>query len=181
MSPTRSCAISASEIAKCPINCGGDQHRKKTVDVDETTADIIDLKSRIHATIEALIWAGYTRFLTSATRGIELWAAEAVLALEEEYPEVTLEIVVPYAGHSKEWAAPIKERYDEVLAQADTVTRLNHETSKGAVFTRNHYLLDNCSSLITAYYEGSMTETLATRAQRSGKQVARIPFMKKAA
>ena len=149
--------------------------------MDETTTDIIDLKERIHATIEALIWAGYTRFLTSATRGIELWAAEAVLDLEVEYPEVTLEVVVPYTGHSKKWAAPIKERYDEVLAKADTVTHLNHETSKGAVFTRNHYLLDNCSSMITAYYEGSMTETLTGRARRYGKQVVRIPFMKNAA
>ena len=181
MTPTHTCAISASDIAKCPINWGDEQHRKRTVDMDETTTDIIDLKERIHATIEALIWAGYTRFLTSATRGIELWAAEAVLDLEVEYPEVTLEVVVPYTGHSKKWAAPIKERYDEVLAKADTVTHLNHETSKGAVFTRNHYLLDNCSSMITAYYEGSMTETLTGRARRYGKQVVRIPFMKNAA
>ncbi len=170
------CAITASEIAKSPINCGN-----KGAVIDESTNDILDLKKRLRNTIESFIWAGYTDFMTSATRGIELWAAEAVLDFQEEYPGITLEIVVPYKGHSDKWDEDAKVRYDEVLARATTVKRLGYSSNKGAMFGRNQYILDHCSTLVAAYYEGSLTESLVKKARWNGKQIARLPFIREAA
>ena len=172
MTPTltiRRCAIAAMELKKTPL-----------AGLDESSPAVCDLKARLRATMESFIWQGYRHFYTSATQGIELWAAEIVIELREQYPGIALEMVIPYDAHSSKWPADIRARYDAVHRQADIVTIIRHDYQKGAIFARNRYLLDQCHLLVTALVPaaGSGTEKLAVQAAWRGKQVCRVPIIR---
>ena len=162
MTPT---LIAAMELKKTPL-----------AGLDESSPAVCDLKARLRATMESFIWQGYRHFYTSATQGIELWAAEIVIELREQYPGIALEMVIPYDAHSSKWPA----RYDAVHRQADIVTIIRHDYQKGAIFARNRYLLDQCHLLVTAFVPdaGSGTEKLAVQAAWRGKQVCRVPIIR---
>jgi len=170
----RRLGIVAMELKKTPFNSAA-----RGLHVDERSAAVLDIKKRIEATLESFIWQGYRHFITSATQGVELWAAEAVLKLKDSYPGIALEIVVPYDKHSAKWIEELQERYGRVIAQADIVTTIHHDYTKGVIFSRNKYLLDMCHVLIGAFIpdQGSATEQLIRRAKWNGKQICQIPLV----
>lgn len=174
MTPTltiRRCGIAAMELKKTPLT-----------GLDEDSPAVCDLKTRLHATLESFIWQGYRHFYTSATQGIELWAAEIILELREQYPGVALEMVIPYDSHARKWPKELQERYDVVRQQADIVTFISYSYQKGAIFARNRYLLENCHVLLAAYMPGlaSGTEKLTQQARWRGHQVCTIPIVRPA-
>ena len=170
------CAIVTAELKKTPFNTapGG-------LAVCEEESDVMDLKKRLHNTLEALILQDFRHFLTSATQGIELWAAEELIKLREQYHDVILEIVIPYDKHSGKWQQQYQERYRILCEQADIVTTLSHSYNKGAIFARNRYLMAFCSTMLFAYTEGTATERLAQQARWAGKQAIRLPLVRRAA
>ncbi len=160
------CAILACEL------------KKTLLPADEFSPEISDLKKRLSDTLEALFLQGVDTYLTSATRGIELWAAEAVLDLQETYPDIKLEIVVPYDKHSAKWDAATRSRYRDVLACADRVDYTSHDYTPGAISKRNRYLMENCSYFIGVFTEGTATEKTIRSARWNGKVVARLPLQR---
>ena len=172
--PIRRLGIVAMELKKTPLNTAA-----RGLRVDEGDAKVSNLKKRLRDTLEAFIWMGYRHFFTSATQGVELWAAETVLDLQELYPGIALELVAPSDRHADKWQPDMRDRYLEVKARADILTIIHHEYVKGAIFARNRYLMDSCQSIITAYIPemNSATEQFSRRARWNGKQVCELPLL----
>ena len=136
-------------ILRCAFT--GYRPQKMPFGFDEEDLRCIDFKQRLGCTIDALIWSGYCHFMTGGALGFDTFAAEAVMSKRRKYPWVTLEVAVPFDKQPDRWEAFSQDRYHWILEQADIVTWISHEYTKGCLFKRNCYLVDNSDLLIAAY------------------------------
>ena len=102
--------------------------------------------------IEQLCKQGYHTFLSGMAEGFDLIAAEEVLKLKERYPYIRLKAIVPFRGQSDRYTVEEKQRYDNILAQADEVITLSEPYFNGCFLRRNDYLLEHSERLF-AYYD----------------------------
>ncbi len=94
-----------------------------------------------------------THFLTGMALGTDMWAAENVIELKDEYPEITLEAVIPCSTQADVWKTSARIRYNEILSQCDKVTVLQKEYTPGCMKRRNEYMV-NLSRYIVAVWNG---------------------------
>jgi len=88
---------------------------------DEDRYRIVKTKELLRANIIASIEDGCDGFITGMAMGIDIWAAEIVLELKEQYPHIKLVAAVPFEGQQKMWPYPSQERWRNVLGKADHV------------------------------------------------------------
>lgn len=152
-------------IAKGARRCAFTGYRpmKMPFGYDEECPLTLDFKHRLHDTIEMLILQGYKHMISGGAQGMDIMAAEAVLELQKEYPDVTLEIAVPFEAQAAKWAADYRARWQECIDRADVVTVLSHEYTKKCLFARNRYLVTQADILL-ACFDGKVRY----RADRAG-------------
>lgn len=112
------------------------------------------IRSGLSAAVKAAVSDGMVRFISGMSRGVDMWAAEAVLALKAECKNIELECALPFNGQERLWDAAERESYHAILARADIVSCLSPQYTKTCMFERNHYMIDQ-SSLLIACYDGS--------------------------
>ena len=78
----------------------GYRPQKMVFGFNESDPRCIEFKARLRATIEDLIGKGYAHFISGGAMGMDMFAAEAVLELREEYPWIMLEMVSPFDGQA---------------------------------------------------------------------------------
>mgnify|MGYP002519439953 CR=1 FL=1 len=147
--PTADPAYPGTRILRCAFT--GYRPMKMPFGYNEEDPRCIDFKRRLRDTIEMLIWQGYTHFLSGGAMGMDMYAAEAVAELREQYPEIILEMVSPYDSQAEKWSPELQARHDRLFEIADVVTATGHEYSKGALFTRNRYLVTNADIILAAF------------------------------
>lgn len=129
--------------------------------LDENSAECRKLRIEIAIQLEALHSAGIAHFISGMALGCDLLFAEAVLAMREEYDDVTLEAAVPCDSQANSWPEEQKERYNAILSSCDTVTFVQHQYTPGCMLRRNRYMVDNSSVLLTCF-NGSSGGTMNT-------------------
>lgn len=58
-------------------------------------------------------------------QGCDLYFCEAVLALRERYPEVTVEAAIPCPTQADAWPEAERDRYRELVARCDMETMVS--------------------------------------------------------
>ena len=86
-------------------------HRPERLGMPETEA-IFGLKKEIRAAIAD----GFQTFISGMARGVDLWAAEIVLALRDEGAVVRLICASPYRGFESRWSLEWQERYRRIIS-----------------------------------------------------------------
>ena len=137
---------------------------------DERDPRCVKLKEELACHLEGLYLAGIRRFICGMARG-----CEAVLALREKYPDVTLEAALPCDTQSSAWRAAERRRYDHLLAESDEVTFVAHFYAPGCMQRRNQYMVDS-SGVLLAVFNGTAGGTMNTilYAQRKGLRVITV-------
>ena len=154
----------------------GYRPQKMPFGFDEQDERCVDFKKRLHDTIESFIWQGYQHFISGGALGMDMYAAEAVLDLKKQYPEIMLEMVSPFDTQAAKWAPEYRQRHDALFDKADIVTATGHAYSKSSIFARNRYLVDNADMLLAAYDgQPGGTEMTIRYARQMGIQVCCIP------
>ena len=132
-----------------------------------------DLLRRLEEAIDSVLSQGATHFICGNAVGVDTWAAELVLQKKKAYPEIFLEIALPFAGHNTDEPA-----CQAVQGQADLVhvvgTAKNRKT---AFFERNHYMVDHSDFLIAVYMEShprSGTAKTMEYAKKRGLKLIKI-------
>ena len=135
----------------------------------------LSLKAEIAARLEGIYELGYRNFICGMAEGCDLDFAEAVLAMRDHLPDVTLEAAIPCDRQADKWTAAQQRRYEHIMAESDTVTFVQHRYSPGCMMRRNRYMVDR-SSLLLACFDGQTGGTMNTilYAQRSGLKVILI-------
>jgi uncharacterized phage-like protein YoqJ len=91
----------------------------------------------------------------SGQLGVELWGAEVVFELQEEYPDLKLAVLTPFLNQEENWNENNKEYYEMILAQADFVDSVSKEPYKSPqqFKNRNHLFLNKSQYLVILYDE----------------------------
>lgn len=118
---------------------------------DEKDPRCIQFKAMLRATIETLIEQGYTHFLSGGAMGMDMYAAEIVVALRRQYPQITMEMVSPFDQQAEKWTPELKARHDRLFDQADVITAVSQAYTKSCMLKRNRYLVVNADLLLAAY------------------------------
>ena len=69
---------------------------------------------------------GYTTFISGMARGIDIWAAEIVLAEKIIHPDIRLICALPHPDFEKRWSAAWQHRYSTILQKADLIKQSAH-------------------------------------------------------
>ncbi len=110
---------------------------------------------------------GFTRFLSGGAVGFDLLAAEAVLEVAADYPNVELVIVRPCADQTRGWNAKDVAHYEAILARANDVVTLEPAYRPGCMQARNRYLVDRSSIVLCYLTESSGGTAYTVRYARS--------------
>ena len=116
----------------------GHRPQKLPFGFDETDPRCVDFKRRLCNSIEMMILEGYTHFISGGALGMDMYAAEAVLTLREQYPEITLEIAIPHDGQTAKWPQSLRDRAERIREEADVITWIAHEYTKRCLFDRRY-------------------------------------------
>lgn len=111
------------------------------------------VRERTREAVLGLINRGYRYFGAGGARGYDAMAAETVLELRKQYPDIHLILVLPFRNqyrHEKGWMSQEIEQYHSLQERASKVVVLQEEYSPGVYYRRNRRLVD-CSSVCVAY------------------------------
>lgn len=107
--------------------------------------------------------------------GFDLTAAELSIALRNELKGLKVIAIIPFEGMQRRFSASQKSTFERIKAEADEVIILATNYSPSVYATRNNYLVDNSSAVIT-YFTGEKGGTAYTvrRAVKSLSQITNI-------
>ena len=109
------------------------------------------LKRRIADAVELAYAQGFRHFLCGMAMGCDLYFCEAVLALRERHPDVTVEAAIPCPTQADAWPPAQRERYDRLVAACDFETMVSGQYTSTCMLRRDRYLVDHASLLIAAF------------------------------
>lgn len=82
--------------------------------------------------------------------GFDTLAAQTVLELKKDYPNVKLILVLPCLEQTKGWSDDDTEEYERIKREADKVVYTSDHYFRGCMNKRNRHLVD-CSSLCICF------------------------------
>lgn len=122
--------------------------------------------------IRKAIHDGYTVFISGMARGVDIWAAETVLSLKDEYDSVKLICAVPYDGFELRWTEEWQRRYRTILQKADYVRILKDRYDPSVFQNRNIWMVNHSSRLIAVYNgESGGTKNTILYAKEQGREI----------
>ncbi len=146
-------------------------HRPERLGMPETEA-IFGLKKEIRAAIAD----GFQTFISGMARGVDLWAAEIVLALRDEGVVVRLICARPYRGFESRWSREWQERYCRVMERADLVRFICPGYSGDCFQRRNQWMVDHSArGIAVCNGQPSGTQNTIDYARRCSVPVIFIP------
>ncbi len=113
---------------------------------------------------------GFTDFLSGMALGSDTWAAEAVLNLRKKKPALKLHCILPCKTQAEKWPVSEQERYQKILAQADSIFFTSRNYHPNCMLERNRFMVEK-ARLLLAVYNGqphSGTAAAVRHAQRLG-------------
>ncbi|WP_230398030.1 SLOG family protein [Novisyntrophococcus fermenticellae] len=118
---------------------------------DEKHPDCIQIKKDLQETVISLYQnTGTYQFLCGTSFGFEIWAAEILVGLKEEYLEMELHCIEPYAGHTENWSIPRKERYAYILQNATGMYQLGVDKHYVSCYKeQKEFLIEHADTIIS--------------------------------
>ncbi len=136
---------------------------------DESDPRCLAVKKALDAALERAYAAGARHFICGMARGADLYFAEAVLALRERRPEITLECARPCETQADSWPEADRRRYDSILDRCNYETLVQHAYDRFCMSRRNRYMVDHAARVIALYDgrpRGGAAQTLAYALQK---------------
>lgn len=142
---------------------------------NERAPGCVRLKAAIWDVLVSLYESGCRHFICGMATGADIYFGEAVAALREGRPDVTLEAAVPFDGQERRWSPFWQARYARLAEACDTVTVLHRDYTPDCMMDRNRYMVD-ASHVLVAVYNGAPGGTRNTilYAMRQGVQVIEL-------
>lgn len=160
------------------VTCCFTGHRPNKFDFGykEDDPKCVKIKELLSEYIEVAIAEGFTTFISGLALGVDMWAAEAVIKLKEEFPHIRLIAAIPCQGQEKRWPKESQERYQAILEKADdSVLVTDGPYTPQTMIARDEWMVDHSDRLI-AVFDGSRGGTKHTfdNALSKGIEIVRI-------
>ena len=132
-----------------------------------------ELTLALEQTLRTLISQGFRQFLAGGALGFDTLAAQTVLRLKREFPQIRLVLVLPCREQDKYWNATQRRMYREIFRRADEAVFLSSYYSSGCMHKRNRYQM---ASFCLCYLTGKQGGTSYTVefAKRRGLAIFRL-------
>lgn len=141
----------ATEAEKRMHRCCFTGHRPEKLQAPEGV-----VTAALEKEIRQAIADGFNVFITGMARGVDIWAAEIVLRLQDAGEAVRLICACPYQGFERGWKQSWQERYQAILSAADLVrftgrtsdsfVKIRRCSSSGGIGVRYALMVDVASS-----------------------------------
>ena len=141
----------ATETEKRKHRCCFTGHRPEKLQAPEGV-----VTAALEKEIRQAIADGFNVFITGMARGVDIWAAEIVLRLQDAGEAVRLICACPYQGFERGWKQSWQERYQAILSAADLVrftgrtsdsfVKIRRCSSSGGIGVRYALMVDVASS-----------------------------------
>ena len=143
---------------------------------DETRPGMLRLKALLDRTVLEAAASGVRTFLAGGAPGFDTIAAEAVLALKADFPDVRLLLALPSHTQSDEYPDALKTRYERILSQASAAYYASEiSNAPAAMRRRNRFLVDHSDCCIAYLTQrGSGTSYTVDYAKKRGRYVVNL-------
>jgi uncharacterized phage-like protein YoqJ len=113
------------------------------------------IKKAIKKQLISLVDEGLEWVIVSGQWGVELWAAEAAIELQDLYPALQIALVTPFLEQDEKWSEDKKNYYRSILKQVNYVNSVTKSKYEGGWQFRekNKFLMHNSDGLILVYDE----------------------------
>lgn len=150
-------------MADRSTTCGFTGHRpvKLPWGMNENDPRCIALKEELAIRLEAIYSVGYRHFICGMAIGCDFYFAEAVIALREKHPDVTLEAAIPCGSQPDRWAENQRRRYNTLIDSCNNIKVMQISYTPDCMMKRNEYIVNN-SSLMLACFDGRPGGTMKT-------------------
>ena len=119
------------------------------------------VSERLRETLIKCIEKGYCFFGAGGALGFDTLAAQIVLELKKDYPQIRLILVLPCHNQTRGWDEKDIATYELIKGKADKVVYTSDDYFRGCMQKRNRHLVD-CSSLCVCYLKESKGGTAYT-------------------
>lgn len=106
------------------------------------------LSAQLETTVRGLISSGFCYFGAGGALGFDTIAAETVLRLRAEFPQIRLILVLPCRDQASGWPESNAARYKDILKRADKFVYVSDNYRPGCMQKRNRRLVDNSSACV---------------------------------
>ena len=103
-----------------------------------------ELIQRLHNTILDVISKGVTKFYNGGAIGFDMLAAETVIKLKADYPDIQLHLILPCPADEqiKGWNKEQILRHEKILQAADSVIVVSEHYNSNCMKLRNEKLVE---------------------------------------
>src|SRR5699024_416762 len=113
------------------------------------------IKLAITQRLRPLAEEGLEWIIISGQLGVELWTAEAVYDLQDEFPTLQVAVLTPFLEQDKRWQAKTKAYYDNIHHKedfVDSITKRPYE-NPSQLKLKNDFIIAKSDGLLLLYDE----------------------------
>ena len=111
-------------------------------------SEVPQIKKRLEQAIMDLINEGVIYFGAGGALGFDTLAAQTILDLKEEYPQIKLILVLPCKEQTAKWKQRDIDMYEYIKSRCDKYVYTSEHYYDGCMQKRNRHLVDNSSFCI---------------------------------
>jgi uncharacterized phage-like protein YoqJ len=111
------------------------------------------IKKAIKQRLFPLVEEGFEWVIISGQLGIELWSAEVVFEIQEQYPDLKLGVLTPFLKQEEGWNEKNQNYYRSILAEADFVESIFKKPYEGPqqLKTKNRYMVHKSDAMLIVF------------------------------
>ncbi|WP_016837605.1 DUF1273 domain-containing protein [Ureibacillus thermosphaericus] len=118
------------------------------------------IKKAIENELRSLIEDGLEWVIVSGQLGVEIWTAEVVIELKNEFPQLKYSVITPFLDIEKNWNEQRQQQYAYIISQADFVTSITKRPYEAPwqFVEKDKFIIQNTDALLLVYddeHEGS--------------------------
>lgn len=111
--------------------------------------ELPQIKTKLKKAIIELINNGVIYYGAGGALGFDTIAAQTILELKTDYPQIKLILVLPCKNQTEKWKEEDIKIYESIKKQADKVVFTSEKYYNGCMQKRNRHLIDNSAYCIT--------------------------------
>ena len=128
------------------------------------------VKDELRRIVRSLITEGARKFICGGALGVDTWAAEIVLSLREEFPDIYLLIAKPFPSQAVRWNTDAITRFEFICSCANEVMNVNPDPyAVWKMQARNGWMVDH-SDVVVCVWDGSKGGTANCHNYAQGKK-----------
>ena len=102
----------------------------------------------LNSCIRKQINDGFADFITGGALGFDTYAAQEIIKLRAEFPQIRLILALPCPEQADKWNKSQIALYKKIIVNADVVYYVSEKYDSGCMMRRNKFMVDNSQRCI---------------------------------